>query len=60
VLWGKLRPWLGFSVFVVEMLLPVAGYEVQPLIVAGAIAMMGIEALMRSGHPDVKNGEGKP
>jgi hypothetical protein len=54
-LWPFVRPWLGLGVFLYEAAQPLFGRAVEPLIVAGAIAMMGLELLSRADKP--KDGE---
>jgi hypothetical protein len=49
--WSRLRPWLGLGVFVFEAVQPLFNRAVEPLIVAGAIAMMGLELLSRADKP---------
>lgn len=47
-LWKSLRPWLGLGTFLYEAAQPMFDREVEPLIVAGAVAMMGLELLARA------------
>lgn len=47
-LWLLVRPWLGLGVFLYEAMQPLLGRSVEPLIVGGAVAMMGLEALARA------------
>lgn len=47
-LWQLARPWLGFGAFLYEMLQPFFHRPVEPLIVGGSVAMMGLELLSRA------------
>jgi hypothetical protein len=55
-LWLLVRPWLGLSVFLYEAAQPLFGQPVEPLIVGGAITMMGLEVLSRADKSKVRNG----
>jgi hypothetical protein len=55
-LWLLVRPWLGLGTFLYEMVQPLFGRPVEPLIVGGAVAMMGLEALSRASKA-MKNGQ---
>jgi hypothetical protein len=60
MLWSRLRPWLGVGTFFFEAAQPLFNRDVEPLIVAGAIAMMGLELLSRADKPkDAPQGEAK-
>ena len=48
MVWNRLRPWLGLCVFVYEMVQPLFGRQVEPLIVGGAVSMMALELLARA------------
>jgi hypothetical protein len=47
-LWPHLRPWLGLGIFLYEAVQPLFGRPVEPLIVGGAVTMMGLELLSRA------------
>jgi len=57
--WRLLRPWFGIGFFLYEAVQPVFGRSVEPLIVAGAVAMMGLELLSRADKPPSLNGQSK-